>query len=248
MKKLRFVSMILVAALLMSMCCVAAFADEDIEVKTTASVNLRKGPGTGYKKITSVKKNREYDYTGVSSYDSRGVVWHRIEYGTGFAWVSSVYSDVVNDGVALNDNTYVETTANVNLRTGPGTGYRKLTAAAKNSKLFYLGEQAKDASGRIWYKVASSEGEAWLTSRYSRIKTAGTSAGTTTQAYVKTTASVNMRKGPGLGYDKVVAFAKGKKLTYLNESSTDSRGVVWYKVKSGSYTGWMSSVYSDLYR
>ena len=107
MKKLRFVSMILVAALLMSMCCVAAFADEDIEVKTTASVNLRKGPGTGYKKITSVKKNREYDYTGVSSYDSRGVVWHRIEYGTGFAWVSSVYSDVVNDGVALNDNTYV---------------------------------------------------------------------------------------------------------------------------------------------
>ena len=248
MKKLRFVSMILVAAMLMGMCCVSAFADEDIGVKTTASVNLRKGPGTGYKKITSVKKNREYDYTGVSSYDSRGVVWHRIEYGNSFAWVSSKYSDVVNDGVALNDNTYVETTANVNLRTGPGTGYRKLTTAAKNSKLFYLGEQAKDASGRIWYKVASSEGEAWLTSRYSRIKTAGTSAGTTTQAYVKTTASVNMRKGPGLGYGKVVAFAKGKKLTYLNESSTDSRGVVWYKVKSGSYTGWMSSVYSDLYR
>lgn len=243
MKKLRVVSVIMLAAL----CAAPALAGEDMEVRTTASVNLRRGPGTGYSKIISVSKDREYDYAGVSSYDFRGVVWHKLEYKNGYAWVSSRYSDVVNDGVALNDTTYVETTTAVNLRKGPGTGYKKLTVAAKGAKLFYLGEQATDASGRVWYKVASSEGEAWLTSRYSRIKTGG-EPDYEEKAYVKTTASVNLRKGPGLGYGKIVAFAKDKKLDYLGESSTDSRGVVWYKVKTGNYTGWISSVYSKLYK
>ena len=245
MKKMRVIAVMLMASLLLVFCSGFALADEDMAVRTTASVNLRRGPGTGYSKIISVSKGKEYDYAGISSYDSRGVVWHKMEYKSGYAWVSSKYSDVVNDGVALNDATYVETTTAVNLRKGPGTGYGKITVAAKGAKLFYLGEQSKDASGRVWYKVASSGGEAWLTSRYSRIKT-GTEAAE--KAYVKTTASVNLRKGPGLDYGKVVAFAKDKKLDYLGESSTDSRGVVWYKVKSGSYTGWMSSVYSKLYK
>jgi len=236
-------------ALFVWLCGAPALAAEDMEVRATASVNLRKGPGTGYGKITSVKKGKELDYTGVSSYDSRGVVWHRVEYKNGYAWMSSKYSDVINDGTALNDGTYVKTTASVNLRKGPGTGYKKLTVAAKGAKLFYLGEQSKDASGRIWYKVACSKGEAWVTSRYSSISTGGSSGSSSTgEAYVKTTASVNLRKGPGLDYGKVVAFAKGKKLTYLGKTRTDDRGVAWYYVKSGKYTGWMSSKYSKLYK
>ena len=56
-------------------------------------------------------------------------------------------------------------------------------------------------------------------------------------AEVRTTASVNVRSGPGLSYDIVATYQENKSLTYLGESSTDDRGVVWYKVSDGKNTG-----------
>ena len=248
MKKIRFISMAVLVALLMSILSSFAFAaGTDMELKTTASVNLRKGPGTGYAKIIAVTKNREFEYTGVSKYDSRGVVWHKIEYKTGYAWVSSAYSDVYDGSTKLSDSKYVTTTASVNLRKGPGTGYGKLSTASKNTKLFYLGESKKDSAGTTWYKVSCSKGEAWVSGKYAKLNTASGSS-SSSASYVKTTASVNLRKGPGLDYAKVVAYSKDKKLTYMGESSKDSRGVVWYKVSDGKNTGWVSSKYAKLYK
>lgn len=65
-------------------------------------------------------------------------------------------------------------------------------------------------------------------------------------AEVRTTASVNLRSGPGLSYSTITSFSAGKSLTYLGESSVDDRGVTWYKVSSGKHTGWVSSRYSQL--
>ena len=65
-------------------------------------------------------------------------------------------------------------------------------------------------------------------------------------AEVRTTASVNLRSGPGLSYAIVTSFPEGKSLTYLGESSVDDRGVTWYKVSSGKNTGWISSRYARL--
>lgn len=245
MKKMRAVSMMLLMVLLMSIAAPLAFAaGDDMVLKTTASVNLRRGPGTDYAKIVAVSKGREYDYTGISKYDDRGVVWHKVEYGSGYAWISSRYSDVYNGRTCLNDNTFVRTTASVNLRQGPGTGYGKVSTAAKGTKLFYLGESAKDSRGNTWYKVSCSYGEVWLIAKYATVSTGSV----VYDPYVVTTASVNLRRGPGTGYARVTSYLKDKKLTYLGSSSTDSRGVVWYKVSDGKYTGWISSVYSDLYK
>lgn len=65
-------------------------------------------------------------------------------------------------------------------------------------------------------------------------------------AEVRTTGNVWMRTGPGLSYEAVTSFSKGKSLEYLGETSVDNRGVAWYKVSSGKYTGWVSSRYSEL--
>ena len=65
-------------------------------------------------------------------------------------------------------------------------------------------------------------------------------------SYVRTTGSVNLRKGPGLGYGKVYAVPRGTKLEYLGKKSTDSRGVVWYKVRYRGSSLWVSSRYSSL--
>lgn len=65
-------------------------------------------------------------------------------------------------------------------------------------------------------------------------------------AEVRTTGNVWMRKGPGLNYDQVTSFSTGKTLTFLQETSEDDRGVIWYKVTDGKNTGWVSSRYTEL--
>lgn len=239
---------ILAAILIVLICCTTAFAEGNMRVKTTGSVNLRKGPGTDYSVIRALASGNEYEYTGVSSYDSRGIVWHRLIYKNGCGWLSSKYSNVIMDGVELNDGSYVMTTASVNLRKGAGVGYKRVSVAQKGTKLFYLGKSARDADGRIWYMVSCSGGAAWVSSRYAKLYTSaqtGTSESHT--AYVKTTASVNLREGPGLGYSVIFAVTKGNTFTYKGETSTDKRGVKWYKISYGSGEAWISSVYSKLY-
>ena len=65
-------------------------------------------------------------------------------------------------------------------------------------------------------------------------------------AEVKTTGNVWMRRGPGLGEEQIVSLKEGVTLEYLGETSTDERGVDWYKVSDGKNTGWVSSKYTEL--
>lgn len=243
--KLMRVLVIALAALIL---CATAFADGNMLVKTTGSVNLRKGPGTNYGKIRALTSGNSYEYTGRSSYDSRGTVWHRIKFKNGYGWLSSKYSNVIMDGVELSDEAYVKTTASVNLRSGAGVAYKRVSVAKKGAKFFYLGQSAKDSGGRVWYRVSCSEGSAWVSSRYAKLYTSGQAdTGESRTAYVKTTASVNLREGPGLGYNVIVAVTKNKTFTYKGETSTDARGVKWYKISYGKGEAWISSVYSKLY-
>lgn len=65
-------------------------------------------------------------------------------------------------------------------------------------------------------------------------------------AEVYTTGNVNLRKGPGMNYDKMGSVSSGTSLEYLDETSTDERGVDWYKVEFKGKTAWISSKYSEL--
>jgi ABC-type phosphate transport system substrate-binding protein len=64
---------------------------------------------------------------------------------------------------------------------------------------------------------------------------------------LKTTGDVNLRTGPGLDYRSVGSVPRGTTLDYLGETSTDERGVSWYKARHAS-TGdvWVSSRYSAI--
>ena len=67
-------------------------------------------------------------------------------------------------------------------------------------------------------------------------------------AEVRTLANVWMRAEPNINSDPVTSLPEGKSLEYLGETADDDRGIgiVWYKVKSGEYTGWVSSRYTEL--
>ena len=64
--------------------------------------------------------------------------------------------------------------------------------------------------------------------------------------FVKTTANVNIRKGPGLDYARMGTVPEDVYLSYLGSTKKDDRGVKWYKVNYNGNVGWISSRYSKL--
>ena len=63
---------------------------------------------------------------------------------------------------------------------------------------------------------------------------------------VKTTGSVNVRKGPGKDYAIMGTLDCGVMVSYLGSKKTDSRGVAWYKINYNGQVGWVSSKYAKL--
>ena len=64
---------------------------------------------------------------------------------------------------------------------------------------------------------------------------------------VEAGAQVNVRSGPGLSYRDLGTIYSGDTLEYLEKSSIDNRGVVWYKVEYKGEPGWVSSKYCELF-
>ena len=66
------------------------------------------------------------------------------------------------------------------------------------------------------------------------------------EGVVTATGSVNLRSGPGLGYDKIASVSEGTVLAYSGESRTDDRGVAWYQVIYEGDACWVSSRYAEV--
>lgn len=54
----------------------------------------------------------------------------------------------------------------------------------------------------------------------------------------------NVRTGPGLKYKSLGVLHVDESARYLHETSTDDRGVVWYKIKWNGREAWVSSRYT----
>ena len=250
----RILCLTLMLALVLSAVLVptAALAASNYTVRATASVNLRKGPGVTYGKITSVSNGTTLTYAGASQFDSRGMGWHKVYYNGSTAWISWTYSNLQANGNAISEERAVRATASLNVRKGAGTGNERITVVSNGTNMIYLGETAK-VGGVTWYKVACSAGVGWVSSVYSKMVStldvqpvtgAGSSSGYS-KVYVSG-GTVWLRKGPGLGYGKVAVVREGTNLNYRGSSTTDSRGVRWYNVTYNGQGVWISSRYSKL--
>lgn len=63
--------------------------------------------------------------------------------------------------------------------------------------------------------------------------------------YVRATARVNVRSGPGVSYSDFGTLEKNEQVPYLNESAQDKGGQTWYKIRYYSFgDAWVSSAYS----
>ncbi len=220
----------------------------DERVTTTANVNMRAGAGVEYEKLRTVPGGTTLTWDKKAS-DSKGVTWYRVSYKGRTGWIISKYTRKGGSGGGgSGDSGKVTTTGSVHMRQGPSLGYDVLLTIGEGVTLNW-DKKSTDSRGVAWYRVRYKGLTGWVSSKYAK-KGGGTpkpkpSPGGGTQV-VGDTGKSNVHTGPGLAYDTLGVLHKEEGATYLNETSVDARGVVWYKISWRGGTAWVSSKYTRL--
>lgn len=203
-------------------------------VEATANVNVRTGPGTGYTKLGILAKGTKVEKLGTSG------SWTIINYNGKKAYVSSGYLKAVSSGSSVESTEagYVTATANVNVRSGPGTGYSKLGTLIKGTTVAKLGTSGS------WTIINYNGKQAYVSSGYLKAASApsgsssSSSSGTTTETgYLAATTNVNVRSGPDTSYSIIGSLYKGTIVPKLGTSGS------WTKISYNGGTGYVSSQY-----
>ena len=154
------------------------------------------------------------------------------------------------------DAKYVKVTGgSVNIRSKAGLNGSVVATASKGQVLKCTGTASKDSSGLTWYKVTCNGVTGWISSTYAK-KTSSSSSSSGNQSgpevsmsgkYVKVSGgNVTLRSKPNKDSSAITTISKGTTVTFKGKASTDSRGVVWFKVSYKGSTGWISSKYAKI--
>ena len=233
MKKMRFLSALLIVVLLITG---MALADGYVEVGAT--VNVRTGPGLNYDNIGTAHEGDTLIYLDKSALDSRGVVWYRVDFDDEYGWVSSKYCELFGD-------IYVYATEGQSfIRRNPNLESKKLAIMYEDEYAAYLGKTSVDDRGVAWYKVEFEDVIGWVSSKYTSLNEDGINY---EREVIADDGQSHIRDYPGLNGEKLEVFREGESAVYLEKSSKDSRGVTWYKVEYEGTIGWVSSRYTSVY-
>ena len=240
---------------------------------TSTSCNLRSKASTDSEQLAEITEQDEA-IPFFSRKESGSVTWYYVLYKKTYGWVCGRYfSETEPNATATPKATsvstskrlgYVKTTAQVNMRSGPGTKTDKITAIHSGEELPYY---AIDTSnGPAWYYVLYDGKYGWVSVQYVE-EISGTSATAKATAapaatdkatatpkatsvstskrlgYVKTTAQVNMRSGPSTKTDKITSIHSGEELPYY--AIDTSNGPAWYYVLYNGKYGWVSVQYVE---
>ncbi|MGB9034112.1 MAG: SH3 domain-containing protein [Paeniglutamicibacter sp.] len=128
--------------------------------------------------------------------------------------------------------TIIRTTANLNLRQNPGAHFDSLAVLKKGTAVTRTGK-----SSGAWWEVRAGSRTGWVSSHYLAKSTVAAPAPQVTSGY-RTNANLNLRQNPGTHHKSLVVLAKGTAVARTGKASG-----VWWEVKAGSRTGWVSSNY-----
>ncbi len=165
-------------------------------------------------------------------------------------WVLPVFQSVAFAQVASPH--LVVNTSRLNVRSGPGVGHSIITSVPGGTIL----PVTMVHSGLVWYQVTSPVGTGWVNSNFtvgrgdfSRLPSEltppnlGSGVGDIPAGaphLVVNTSYLNVRTGPGAGYD-VLVVVKGA--TVLPIVGVDG-GRVWYQVDTSAGRGWVNRRYT----
>nr|NLI48844.1 SH3 domain-containing protein [Propionibacterium sp.] len=155
----------------------------------TGNVNLRTGPGTSYDVITVIPQGARVQATGTVS-----AGWIEVDFNGRRGYASGTYLAAAGAETPTTAEAAgsAVTTANVNVRTGPGTSYSIVGYAPLGTTVSTTGQTSGNWTQVLWSGTAR-----WISSSYLRTATSGASGETAETpavvGQVRTTANVNLR-------------------------------------------------------
>jgi len=210
--------------------------------KATTDVNMRSGMGTGYSLLQVVPNGATVTVYGSSN------GWTQVSYNGKNGYIYSIYLTETTPtaapapapapaapAITSMEVADYKTTITLNLRSGPSTSHSVLGAGATGTVVKGTGRK----SG-IWYEVKLGTTTGWMSSEYlTKVASAAPAPVVTAPAVqYKTTIHLNLRSGPGTQHTILGSGPTGTTVTGTGKTSG-----IWYEVKMGSQTGWMSSEY-----
>ena len=135
-------------------------------IKVTCDVlNVRRGAGTGYGIVGTLKRNQ------VVSYSAQSGGWYKIDYNGQEGWVIGTYVAKTNDNATPSDGGATQAPASaaitmyvtadcLNVRTGPGTGYGRVGSLTRGAEISVVD------SSNGWHKIKYGSGTAWVSGTY----------------------------------------------------------------------------------
>ncbi|MCI1858245.1 MAG: SH3 domain-containing protein [Sporolactobacillus sp.] len=206
---------------------------------TATALNVRTGPSTKYKRVKVLRHNAKVTVTSTRS------GWYGIKDGGKTRYVSAKYIKKGNPPAAKKPAKkssfksfagYVTATA-LNVRTGPGTKYKRVKVLRHNAKVTVTSTR----SG--WYGIKDGGKKRYVSAKYIKKgnppaakKPAKKSSFKSFAGYVTATA-LNVRTGPGTKYQRVKTLRRNAKVTVTNTRSG------WYGIKDGGKTRYVSAKY-----
>lgn len=214
-------------------------------------VNVRTGAGTNYSAVISLRINTAVTIVGEAK-DSSGATWYKIKYANGEGYMRSDFI-TITDGSDSNNNNggYTKKTGkvnanSVNVRSGAGTTNGIVGNLSSGTAVTIVGE-AKDSSGKVWYKIEYTNGSGYMISDYITVDGSSDNNNGSTGTYEKKAGKVNadsvrVRSGAGTNNSIVGTLSSGTAVTVVGEAK-DSNGAKWYKIEYSGGSGYMHSDY-----
>ena len=184
-----------------------------VAYKATADLVVRSGPGTGYSKVTTIKKG--YPISASDAVNGWRKINGKNQYveaskTTKVAWKTyAAYQVTLTDG-------------DLNVRIGPGSSY---TASKKyhNGEVISVTEEIKGTDGTLWRKIRGKN-ELYVASSYLK----KVSWGSATTYTIKQ--DIHAEYGPGDFYTDASTYKKGT-VVRLTKAVKSPDGKYWRKVE-----------------
>lgn len=199
-------------------------------------VNARTGPGTNYERVEMLAQGKQVTILG----EENG--WYHIQWNESKGYVLKEYV-AVSGSSSQQPNATVQGGSTINVRSGPGTDYDRVTMVAEGKRVAVLNQSGDwyyvsfgDTTGYIYKDFLTRDGST-AASTPSAAPAVDKSVGNAT---VQGGNTINVRTGPGTDYSRVTMLAQGKRVTALAKSGS------WYKVSFGGSVGYILNDYLSL--
>lgn len=199
-------------------------SDDDVIASgtTTANLNVRTGAGTNYPATRYLANG-----TRVNIYEKKtvsGLTWGRIGDNS---WICLQYVKLDSGGSSGSTDTIIDsgtvTVDNLNVRTGPGTGYARVRYLYSGNTVDIY--EKKTVNGQTWGRIDASS---WVCLAYVKLDNG---SGSDSGEYWVNTAKLNIRSAAGTGSAIVGSYSYGTNVTILETRNVGSE--TWGRTNKG---------------